>query len=146
MDSLTNECQQLAMEVFAQHGAPNNASTIAAARLVGEAFANRIREREGKRVTDEQKQPIGGNDFLSKEYASWQFRKILPGYEPSSRGVFEDIFSVLRQDGFMLRSLAMIGEAATKGDIEQIEKIRGTLKILTTWVTSFSQYTKEDKS
>ena len=137
MDSLTNECQQLAMEVFAQHGAPNNASTIAAARLVGEAFANKIRGRE---IT--QAQPAGGDDFLSKEYAMIQFRKILPNYEPSPRGVFEDIFAVLRQDGFMMRSLAMIGESAGKGEIEQIEKIRGTLKILTTWVTRFSQYSK----
>lgn len=140
MDSLTNECQQLALDVFARHGAPNNAGTIAAAKLVGEAFANKIRRWE---IT--QAQPTGGKDFMSKEYATQQFRKILPNYEPSSRGVFEDIFSVLRQDGFMLRSLAMIGEAATKGDIEQIEKIRGTLKILTTWVTSFSQYSGQDK-
>src|SRR5208282_919578 len=141
MDSLTNECQQLVMEVLAKHGAPNNPSTLTAARLIGEAFANKIRTREMA-----QAHPVGGNDFLSKEYATLQFQRILPSYEPSARGVFEDIFSVLRQDGFMLRSLAMIGEAAGKGEIVQIEKIRGTLKILTTWVTSFSQYNKQEKS
>src|SRR5271156_543811 len=136
---LVNECQQLAVEVFAEHGAPNTPSTLAAAKLIGAAFAKRIQEREAK-------QPIGGGGFFSKEYALLQFRQILPTCEPSQRGVFEDIFSVLRQDSFMLRSLAMLGEAVGKGDIEQIEKVRSTLKILTTWVTSFSQYNPQEKS
>jgi hypothetical protein len=38
MDNLTNECQQIAMEVFAQNGAKNNASTMAAAQLIGGSF------------------------------------------------------------------------------------------------------------
>src|SRR5208282_3672132 len=124
MDSLTNECQQLVMEVLAKHGAPNNPSTLAAARLIGEAFANKIRTREIA-----QAHPVGGDDFLSKEYATQLFQKAVPGYEPSKRGVFEDILAVLRQDGFLLRSLMMISEMA---ELDQVTKVRTVLKAMTT--------------
>ena len=136
MDSLTNECQQLAIEVFAQHGAPNTASTLAAARIIGDAFAKKIQEREGK-------QPAGGKDFLSKEYAALQFQRILPGYEVSPRGVFEDIFSVLRQDAFLLRSLSLIG---SQTEAEQIDKVKSTLKSLSTWVTSLQPVSKKRRA
>lgn len=139
MDPLTNECQQLAIEVFAQHGAPNTPATMAAARVIGDAFAKKIKEGMKQRIAEEQKAPIGGNDFLSKEYAEQQFKRILPGYEVSPRGVFEDLFSVLRQDAFLLRSLSLIG---SQTEAEQIDKVKSTLKSLSTWVTSFSQYRK----
>ena len=135
MDTLTNECQQLATEVFAENGAPNNPSTLAAAKLIGEAFAKKIQEREDK-------QPIGGRDFLSKEYATQQLMRILPGYEVSARGVFEDIFSVLRQDSFLLRSLLMISEQT---DLDKIARLQTSLKAVTTWVTAWAQYRKVEK-
>lgn len=136
MDPLTNECQQLAIEVFAQHGAPNTATTLAAARVIGDAFAGKIREREGK-------QPIGGKDFLSKEYALHLIRNIIPGYEASPRGVFEDIFSMLRQDNFLLRSLKMMAE---QPGMTLSQQIQGTLKSLSTWVMAWHQYEGTKKS
>jgi hypothetical protein len=125
MDELTNECQKLAIEIFAQNGASNSPSTIIAAQLIGEAFADKIREREAK-----------GEDSLSRNYAREKMGKIISGYQESERGVFEDIWSVLRQDSFLFRSLVFIASSElTVGEIQT-----AFLKSLNTWVLAWSQH------
>lgn len=128
MDDLLNECQKLAIEVFAQNGATNSPSTIIAAQLIGEAFAGKFREWEAR-----------GTDTLSQNVARSKLEQIITGYKESDKGVFEDIWSLLRQDSFLFRSLVFI---ATSGI--NLEKTQGAfLKSLNTWVLAWSQHRKE---
>lgn len=130
MDELLNDCQKLAIEVFAQNGAANTPSTIAAAQLIGEAFADKIREREARAV-----------DTLSQNVAREKLANILTGYKESDKGVFEDIWSLLRQDSFLFRSLVFIASSNIG-----TERIQGAfLKSLNTWVLAWSQH-RENKA
>jgi hypothetical protein len=123
-DELTNECQQIVMEIFAQNGAKNNANTMAAAQLIGEAFARRIQGRSG------------GMDSLSQGYARDKLKGILPDYKESKEGVFEDIWSMLRQDSFLFRSLEFVSNL----EIDKDKKLAAMLKSLTTWSLAWLQY------
>jgi hypothetical protein len=125
MDNLTNECQQIAMEVFAQNGAKNNASTMAAAQLIGEAFSKKIREREAN-----------SGDSLSRGRALDRIRAIMPEYQESSAGVFEDIWCILRQDSFLFRSINLILDVTADKD----KRVAAVLKSLTTWSLAWLQY------
>lgn len=130
MDELLNDCQKLAIEIFAQNGAANTPNTIIAARLIGEAFANKIREREAR-----------GQDYISRNYAREKLTGIIVGYKESERGVFEDMWSLFRQDSFLFRSLVFIAASGLN-----IEKIQGAfLKSLNTWVLAWSQHQKDSR-
>jgi hypothetical protein len=131
-DELTNECQKIAIEIFAQNGAPNNASTIAAAALIGEAFSKKIQERE---------RAVGaGVDSCSRNYAREKLQEILTGYQESEAGVFEDIWSMLRQDSFLFRSMAFISDWGG----EKEKQMTAIFKSLTTWSLAWLQYKKKD--
>ena len=130
MDRLLDECQKLAIEIFAQNGAENTPNTIIAAQLIGEAFAGKIREREAR-----------GEDYISRNYAREKLVEVIPGYKEGDKGVFEDIWSFLRQDSFLFRSLVFIASSGLT-----LEKTQGSfLKSLNTWVVAWSEHRRDPK-